>query len=191
MATFSFWSRILVQSKWFTIQFSLMGAYGLYVTVRRQDFLPPDCVPRLFKDRVWSTFLYGFAAVPVLNSCMLFAITSFLVWIISVVVSLCARREWGGQVDPVVFCFFWLVEYVGVIVWLTVTIETQLGKSTLENSTQSPFGSTLAMALVIVPLKVVAVRTWQLVYDQEGIPGPEPAAQPTRRKYLVLTLFII
>jgi hypothetical protein len=178
MATFSFWQRILIQSKWFTIQFSLMGGYGLYVTIRRQDFLPPECIPQLFKDRIWSIFLYGFAAAPIINSCMLFMITSFFVWIASVLVALFTRKGWRGQVDPVVFCVFWLLEYVMMIVFLVVTIETQLKENTFGMDTKSPFGSTLAMALVIVPLRAVAVRTWQLVYDD----FPTTAAQSTGRK---------
>jgi hypothetical protein len=163
MATFSFWRRILVQSKWFTIQFSLMGSYGLYVTIRPQDFLPPKCIPQLFKDRIWSIFLYGFAAAPIINSCMLFMTTSFFVWIASVLVALFTRKGWRGQVDPVVFCVFWLLEYIVMIGCLVFTIETQLKKNTSEDDTRSPFGSTLALALVIVPLKLVVVRAWQLI----------------------------
>ncbi|CAE6384724.1 unnamed protein product [Rhizoctonia solani] len=163
MNTLGFWKRILLHSKWFTIHFSLMGGYGVYVTIRRGDFQPPECIPGAFKDHVLSAFVYGFAAVPVLNSCMLFIITSFLVWIASVVVAACSRRGWGGQVDPVVFCFFWLLEYMVVIGGIILTIELQLKENTQDNGSPSPFGSTLAVSLVIVPLQLVGKRAWQII----------------------------
>lgn len=168
MATFSFWSRILIYSKWFTLQFSLMGGYGLYVTIRRQDFKPSNCVPPIFENKVWSIFLYGFAAIPILNSCMLFMLTSFLVWIASVLYALFSGKGWRGQVDPVVFCVFWLLEYMMMIGCLIATVEVQLGKASTQNSTPSPFGSTLAVALLIVPLKLVVVRIWQLTRHHDA-----------------------
>jgi hypothetical protein len=168
MNTFEFWRRILYQSKWFTIQFSLMGGYGLYVTIRRGDFQPPECVPWAFKHQVLSAFVYGFAAFPILNSCILFIITSLLVWIASVVVALCSRHGWKGQVDPVIFCFFWLLEYILIIGGIILTIELQLRENTEKKDSQSPFGSTLAIALVIVPLQLVAERVWQMIsHDRE------------------------
>ncbi|CAE6434404.1 unnamed protein product [Rhizoctonia solani] len=168
MNTLDFWKRILYQSKWFTIQFSLMGGYGLYVTIRRGDFQLPECVPWVFKHQVLSAFVYGFAAFPILNSCMLFIITSLLVWTASVVVALCSRRGWRGQVDPVIFCFFWLLEYVLIIGGLVLAIELQLRENTAKESSPSPFGSTLAIALVIVPLQLVAERVWQMIsHDHE------------------------
>ncbi|KAF8682736.1 hypothetical protein RHS04_02879 [Rhizoctonia solani] len=182
MATFSFWKRIIVQSKWFTLQFCATGAYGLYVTTRRSDFLPPDCVPGVFSDQVWSIFLYSFAAIPVLNSCMLFAITSVFVWLASVLVTMCTRKGWKGAVDPIVFCIFWLLEYIMLSVALIVMIEIQLKENTFNDENQSAFGSTLAMALVIVPLKVVAVRMWKLLYGD--VPPPPPTPAPP--KHLVL-----
>ncbi|CAE6441443.1 unnamed protein product [Rhizoctonia solani] len=175
MATFSFWKRIFVQAKWFTVQFCAMGAYGIYVTVRREDFLPPECIPPVFSNKVWSTFLYTFATIPVINSCMLFIITSFFVWVASVIVAICSRKGWKGLVDPIVFCIFWLLEYIMLTVALIVMIETQLKEYTMNDQTQSPFGSTLAMALVIVPLKVVAVRMWQLLYGDVPPLPPTPA----------------
>ncbi|KAG8764236.1 hypothetical protein FRC11_011252 [Ceratobasidium sp. 423] len=163
MNTFGFWKRIIYHSKWFTLHFSLMGGYGLYVTIRRGDFQPPECIPGAFKNQVLSSFAYGFAAVPVLNSCMLFIITSLLVWIASVVVAACSRRGWGGQVDPIVFCFFWLVEYVLIIGGIVLTIELQLRENTEGDGSPSPFGSTLAVSLVLVPLQLVAKRAWQMI----------------------------
>ncbi|CAE6463113.1 unnamed protein product [Rhizoctonia solani] len=175
MATFSFWKRIFAQAKWFTVQFCAMGAYGLYVTVRREDFLPPECIPPVFSNQVWSIFLYSFATIPVVNSCMLFIITSFFVWVASVIVAMCSRKGWKGLVDPTVFCIFWLLEYIMLTVALIVMIEIQLKENTFSDQTQSPFGSTLAMALVIVPLKVVAVRMWQLLYGDVPPLPPTPA----------------
>ncbi|CAE6383742.1 unnamed protein product [Rhizoctonia solani] len=163
MNTLGFWKRILLHSKWFTIHFSLMGGYGLYVTIRRGDFQPPECIPGAFKDHVLSAFVYGFAAAPVLNSCMLFIITSILVWIASAIVAACSRRGWGGQVDPVVFCFFWLLEYIVIIGGLILTIELQLRENTQDDGSPSPFGSTLAVSLVIVPLQLVGKRAWQII----------------------------
>ncbi|KAJ1310531.1 hypothetical protein OPQ81_007261 [Rhizoctonia solani] len=184
MATFSFWKRIFVQAKWFTVQFCAMGAYGLYVTTRREDFLPPECIPSVFSNEVWSIFLYSFATIPVINSCMLFVITSFFVWVASVVVAICSRKGWNGLVDPIVFCIFWLLEYVLLTVALILMIETQLKANTSNDQNQSPFGSTLAMALVIVPLKVVAVRMWQLLYGD--VPPPPATPAPPPPKHLVL-----
>ncbi|CAE6411515.1 unnamed protein product [Rhizoctonia solani] len=184
MATFSFWKRIIIQAKWFTVQFCAMGAYGLYVTVRRDDFLPPECVPGVFSNEVWSIFLYSFATIPVINSCMLFIITSFFVWVASVLVAICSRKGWKGLVDPIVFCIFWLLEYVLLTVALIVMIETQLKENTSNDQTQAPFGSTLAMALVIVPLKVVAVRMWQMLYGD--VPPPPATPAPPPPKHLVL-----
>lgn len=165
MATFSFWSRILLHSKWFTVHFSLMGGYGLYVTIQRDDFLQPECTLWFFDNRAWGYFLYGFAAAPVINSCMLFIATSFFVWIVSVFVELFSSGGWRGQVDPVVFCLFWLVEYVGMLGGLASTIETQVKRRTSGANAEWSFGSTLALALVIIPLKLVVTRTWQMIYD--------------------------
>ncbi|KAH7340139.1 hypothetical protein B0J17DRAFT_307307 [Rhizoctonia solani] len=163
MNTFEFWKRILYHSKWFTIHFSLMGGYGLYVTIRRGDFQLPECIPGAFKNHVLNSFVYGFAAVPVLNSCMLFVTTSLLVWIASVIVAACSRRGWSGLVDPIVFCFFWLLEYVVIIGGIVLTIELQLKENTDDKGPPSPFGSTLAVSLVLVPLQLVGKRAWQMI----------------------------
>lgn len=175
MSTFSFWQRILRHSLWFTIQFSFLGGYGFYVTLRRDDFLSPECVLRFFGDKTWWAFVYGFAMVPILNSCFLFMSTSLLVWICSVVV-VCVGKGWEGQVDPAVFCTFWLLEYVLMIGGLVATIETQLKKHTLDDDTgsPSPFGSTLALTLVIVPGKLVLVRIFQMMthHSRDGVVRP-------------------
>ncbi|KAG8692824.1 hypothetical protein FRC08_009513 [Ceratobasidium sp. 394] len=162
MATFSFWRRIVFEPGWFTLQLSLMGGYGLYVTFTRDSFAPPDCVPQLFKNKIWSIFLYSFAAAPFVNSCMLFMLTSFCVWICSVLIAACSGQGWQGHVDPLVFCILWLIEYILMMVGLIVTIETQVSQYTIGLKNGWPFGSTLALLLIVVPLRVVFVRAWRL-----------------------------
>ncbi|KDN40657.1 hypothetical protein RSAG8_07986, partial [Rhizoctonia solani AG-8 WAC10335] len=126
MATFSFWKRIFVQAKWFTVQFCAMGAYGLYVTTRREDFLPPHGRPPGVLERSVEHLPLQLCDDPI---------------------AMCSRKGWKGLVDPIVFCIFWLLEYIMLTVALIVMIETQLKEYTMNDQTQSPFGSTLAMAL--------------------------------------------
>ncbi|KAG8769110.1 hypothetical protein FRC12_005164, partial [Ceratobasidium sp. 428] len=155
---------ISLTGMWFVIHawLSLMGGYGLYVTFTRDHFPPPDCIPQLFKNKVWSIFLYSFAAVPFVNSCMLFIVTSFVVWVFSVAYAICSGNGWQGHVDPLVFCILWLFEYVLMVIGLIITIEAQVRENTLGIKGGWPFGSTLALLLIVVPLRVVFVRAWRL-----------------------------
>jgi hypothetical protein len=169
MATFSFWRRIVFESKWFTLQLSLMGGYGLYVTFTRDTFPPPHCVPKFFENKVFSIFVYGFAATPIVNSCMLFMITSCLVWVFSMLCAACSSKGWHGQVDPLVFCIIWLMEYIVLVAVLVATIEVQVRTHTLGIKGGWPFGSTLALVLITVPARVVFVRAWRLApHPEEG-----------------------
>ncbi|KAG8681278.1 hypothetical protein FRC08_015738, partial [Ceratobasidium sp. 394] len=163
MATFSFWRRIVLESKWFTLHLSLMGGYGIYVTLKRDTFQEPHIIPRFFKNKLWSLFIYSIAAAPILNSCMLFMITSLVVWVLSVLVALSSHQGWSGQVEPRVFCVFWLLEYILIITGLVITIEFEVQKYTPEVKEGWSFGSTLAVALTIIPLRLVAMRLWQLL----------------------------
>ncbi|KAF8602708.1 hypothetical protein BDV93DRAFT_607281 [Ceratobasidium sp. AG-I] len=160
MDTRWFFHRVLTQSKWFLLQFSLMGGYGLYVTLRQEHFGPPNCTPQLFKNKTWSIFLYAFSIAPVVNACMLFILTSIAVWILSVGHTVYSERKWSGHVSPRAFCVFWFIQYICVEAALVTSIETQLRDNT--RAMKWPFGSTLALALIVVPLRVVIVRTWQL-----------------------------
>lgn len=145
-----------------------MGAYGIYITLKRDTLPLPSCAPSFFRNKIWSLFIYGLSAFPILNVCMLFVLTSTVVWLLSVFVAICSRKGWKGHVDPRVFCVFWLVEYVFVIGALVITIELQLKKNKHGGSVGWPFGSTLALALTFIPLRLVAVRVWQLTVGEEG-----------------------
>lgn len=169
MATFSFWFHILTQSRWFILQFSLMGAYGIYITLKRDTLPLPSCAPQFFQSKPFTLLVYGLSTFPVLNACMLFILTGTFVWILSVFVAICSRKGWKGQVDPRVFCVFWLVEYICVISALVITIELQLKKNSHGGSVGWPFGSTLALALTFIPLRLVVVRVWQLTVGEEGV----------------------
>ncbi|KAG8746135.1 hypothetical protein FRC10_006001 [Ceratobasidium sp. 414] len=140
-----------------------MGGYGIYVTLKRDTFRDPDVIPQFFKNKIWSMFIYSFAAAPILNSCMLFMITSLVVWVLSVLVALSSHQGWSGQVEPRVFCVFWLLEYILIITGLVITIEVQVQKYTPGVKEGWSFGSTLAVALTIIPLRLVAMRLWQLM----------------------------
>ena len=63
---------------------------------------------------------------------------------------------------------FWLVEYVLVISALVITIELQLKKNRHGGGVEWSFGSTLAVALTFIPLKLVAMRVWQLTVGEES-----------------------
>jgi hypothetical protein len=169
MATFSFWRRIVFESKWFTLQLSLMGGYGLYVTFTRDTFPPPNCIPQFFENKAFSILLYSFAALPVVNSSMLFMVTSFFVWVVSMLCAACSSKGWHGQVDPLVFCIIWLMEYTVLVAALVTAIEVQVKTHTLGIRGGWPFGSTLAIALIAVPAKVVITRAWRL--------GPRPRSE--------------
>jgi hypothetical protein len=171
MATFSFWRRIVLKSKWFTVQLSLMGGYGLYVAIKRDTFPTPDSIPKFFENKAWSIFLYSFAAAPIINSSMLFMATSLVVWVLSVIVAICSQKGWRGQVEPRVFCVFWLLQYILGITGLVITIETQVQKYAVGVKEGWSFGSTLAVALTIIPLRLVILRLWQLMVGSEGERG--------------------
>lgn len=158
----------LGQSKWFLLQFSMMGGYGLYVTLRQKHFGPPGCTPQLFKNKTWCLFLYGFSTTPVVNACMLFMITSVVVWIISAVYTTWSEGGWNGYVNPRAFCVFWFLEYIGVLGVLVASIEYQLRENT--RAMKWPFGSTLALALIVIPFKILVVRTWQLCTRRDKRP---------------------
>ena len=87
--------------------------------------------------------------------------------------------------DPVVFCFFWLLEYVVIIGGIILTIELQLKENTKDDGSPSPFGSTLAISLVIIPLQLVGKRAWEIVKPPPHSRGPSrdsaagmPESQP-------------
>ncbi|KAF8602706.1 hypothetical protein BDV93DRAFT_523810 [Ceratobasidium sp. AG-I] len=168
MATLSFWYRVLTQCKWFLLQFSVMGGYGIYITLKRDTLPLPSCAPSFFQNKIWTLFIHGISAFPILNACMLFVLTSTIVWLFSVLVAVCSRKGWKGQVDPRVFCVFWLVEFVFVIGALVITIELQMKKNRQGGSVGWPFGSTLAVASTFIPLRLVAVSVWQLTVGDEG-----------------------
>lgn len=163
MATFSFWSRILFHSKWFTLHLCSMGGYGIYVTLTRDRFPSPDEIPQFLSSKAVSMLIYSVAAAPILNSCMLFMTTSLFVWVLSVLVAIFSQKGWRGQVEPRVFCILWLLEYILIIAGLVIIIENLMQKHTCGFKNGWSFGSTLAVALTIIPLRLVILRLWQLI----------------------------
>lgn len=63
---------------------------------------------------------------------------------------------------------------------LVITIELQLKKNRHAGSLDWSFGSTLAVALTFIPLKLVVLRLWQLTIGEDAAPESSWGSRASR-----------